>query len=46
MSDAPSLGYAVYKPGKGENPLWDFPLQICTGERWRRTGSRRRWAGT
>jgi len=30
--DAPSLGYAVYKPGKGENPLWDFPPNLYRRE--------------
>ena len=29
---APSLGYAVYKPGKGENPLWDFPPNLYRRE--------------
>ena len=31
-ADAPSLGYAVYKPGKGENPLWDFPPNLYRRE--------------
>ena len=26
--EAPGFGYAVYKPGKGENPLWDFSAQF------------------
>ena len=26
------LGYAVYKPGKGENPLWDFPPNLYRRE--------------
>ena len=30
--DAPTLGYAVYKPGKGENPLWDFPPNLYRRE--------------
>ena len=30
--DAPILGYAVYKPGKGENPLWDFPPNLYRRE--------------
>lgn len=30
--DAPSLGYAVYKPGKGESPLWDFPPNLYRRE--------------
>lgn len=30
--DAPMLGYAVYKPGKGENPLWDFPPNLYRRE--------------
>ena len=30
--DAPQLGYAVYKPGKGENPLWDFPPNLYRRE--------------
>ncbi len=30
--DAPSPGYAVYKPGKGENPLWDFPPNLYRRE--------------
>lgn len=30
--EAPSLGYAVYKPGKGENPLWDFPPNLYRRE--------------
>lgn len=25
-------GYAVYKPGKGENPLWDFPPNLYRRE--------------
>ena len=30
--DAPIPGYAVYKPGKGENPLWDFPPNLYRRE--------------
>lgn len=30
--DAPLPGYAVYKPGKGENPLWDFPPNLYRRE--------------
>ena len=30
--EAPTLGYAVYKPGKGENPLWDFPPNLYRRE--------------
>ena len=30
--EAPILGYAVYKPGKGENPLWDFPPDLYRRE--------------
>ncbi len=30
--DAPTLGYAVYKPGRGENPLWDFPPNLYRRE--------------
>lgn len=30
--DAEMLGYAVYKPGKGENPLWDFPPNLYRRE--------------
>ena len=29
---APTLGYAVYKPGQGENPLWDFPPNLYRRE--------------
>ena len=25
-------GYAIYKPGKGENPLWDFPPNLYRRE--------------
>ncbi len=30
--DAPIPGYAIYKPGKGENPLWDFPPNLYRRE--------------
>ena len=30
--EAPIPGYAVYKPGKGENPLWDFPPNLYRRE--------------
>ena len=30
--EAQHLGYAVYKPGKGENPLWDFPPNLYRRE--------------
>ena len=30
--DAPTCGYAVYKPGRGENPLWDFPPNLYRRE--------------
>lgn len=30
--DAPDLGYAVYKPGRGEHPLWDFPPNLYRRE--------------
>ena len=30
--EAQALGYAVYKPGKGENPLWDFPPNLYRRE--------------
>lgn len=30
--EAPGFGYAVYKPGKGENPLWDFPPNLYRRE--------------
>ncbi len=30
--EAPTIGYAVYKPGKGENPLWDFPPNLYRRE--------------
>ncbi len=30
--EAPTPGYAVYKPGKGENPLWDFPPNLYRRE--------------
>ena len=30
--EAPTTGYAVYKPGKGENPLWDFPPNLYRRE--------------
>ncbi len=30
--EAPVPGYAVYKPGKGENPLWDFPPNLYRRE--------------
>ncbi len=29
---APQAGYAVYKPGRGENPLWDFPPALYRRE--------------
>ncbi len=29
---ADALGYAVYKPAKGENPLWDFPANLYRRE--------------
>ena len=30
--DADHLGYAVYKPARGENPLWDFPANLYRRE--------------
>lgn len=30
--DAPGLGYGVYKPARGENPLWDFPPNLYRRE--------------
>ena len=30
--DEAAPGYAVYKPGKGENPLWDFPPNLYRRE--------------
>ena len=30
--DAPEPGYAVYKPTRGENPLWDFPPDLYRRE--------------
>ena len=30
--DAPQPGYAVYKPTRGENPLWDFPPDLYRRE--------------
>ena len=30
--EASGLGYAVYKPGRGENPLWDFPPNLFRRE--------------
>ena len=30
--DTADLGYAVYKPAKGENPLWDFPANLYRRE--------------
>ena len=38
--------FAVYKPQRGETPLWDFPEgTLCIGARWPRSSSRRRSAG-
>ena len=31
-ADAPTPGYAVYKPSRGENPLWDFPPDLYRRE--------------
>ena len=28
----PESGYAIYKPAKGENPLWDFPPELYRRE--------------
>ena len=38
--------HCVYKPVRGEAPLWDFPDGTLAGRELARTSFRRHWAGT